>query len=1030
MFNFPSFNIYNPYFLLIIGIILLMIILIIIRRTIKDKKKIEEFLEKEYVVLSILVPKNNEKTPMAAEQMFASLHGILKPQEDKQEHISFEIASQDKFTQFYVCVRKELKGFVEGQIYAQYPMVEIKEVPDYTDVELGDLVGASTELSLTREDVYPIKTFQSFEVDPLAAITGVLTKVEGGERIWIQVLTRPVEDTWQDKGVKIVENMRNGVKPMGSIGSQLAGAFGGLAKDVVIGLLSPPKPEEKKKDDKKEKEEKKKLSGPVETAMGGIETKIQKLGFETKIRIMAIAQDEETAKGKLLAVVGAFRQFNTTNLNGFKMGNIIDGHEALTVFQMRPFGEGGYIFNIEELASIYHLPHASVETPSIVWAGAKKGEPPANLPIVGVVPDDKMTILSKTNFRHHDQVFGIKLMDRRLHMYSIGKTGTGKSTLMENMIYDDLIQNRGIAIVDPHGQTIDHILDFIPEDRIKDIVYLNPADQDFPIGFNLLESVDADQKNIVSSGLMSVFLKLWEGTFSARMEYILRNTILALLDYPNATMLGIMKVLNDKEYRKMVLSYVKDPVILDFFVNEFEKYDPKFRGEAIAPIQNKVGQFLSASTIRNIVGQEKSTLNISEIMDQGKILLIDLSTGKIGEDNSKLLGSMMITKIQLAAMQRAHIPEEQRRDFYLYVDEFQNFATESFAVILSEARKYHLNLVLTNQYTAQVPEVVMDAVMGNIGTMIAFRVGAPDASALEKEFAPVFEANDLVNQPNRHIYIKMAIDGVTCPAFSADTLPPRSPNKGFGKEAIQFSRETYGRPRDEVEKEIKGYMEAEPIVPQKVVDPVMEVLREEYKEVSIKGGYKWYLGAGEDDHTDLGIENETVVDEVEIANEETQDYGIDGVVFAEEVKEQKDDHEVVTVINDQVPVVEDQEAIVEGPTLITDVQKNENEKVDAPAEILNEVVTASGSLEEHHIISTHVANKIAKKARKTEKHKERKQQFYEVVPSDGDDVNPVVNTVQEKKSHSNDDRGAVISGSHHSHVGALVLEEGQMVDLK
>lgn len=897
---FGNFNFFNPYFLLTVGILGLLIIFVVIWRTMKDKKKVEEFLEKEYVVLSIMVPKNNEKTPLAAEQMFASLHGILKPQEDKQEHISFEIASQDKFTQFYVCVRKELKGFVEGQIYAQYPMVEIRQVPDYTDVELEGMAAASTELSLTKEEVYPIKTFQSFEVDPLAAITGVLSKVDGGERIWIQVLTRPIDDDWQDKGVKLVKDIRDGVKPVG-LADGFKDAFKGLATDVVKGILSPPKPDEKKKEEKKDEKEKSKLSGPQETAMSGIETKIQKLGFQTKIRIMAISNDEETAKAKLLGVVGAFRQFNTTNLNGFTMGNIVDGQESLPVFQMRPFGEGGYIFNIEELASIYHFPHASVETPSIVWAGAKKGEPPANLPVQGVVSDDEMTILAKTNFRHHEQVFGIKKLDRRLHMYSIGKTGTGKSTLMENMIYDDIIHDRGVAIVDPHGQTIDHILGFIPEERVKDIVYLNPADQDFPIGFNLLESVETDQKNIVASGLMSVFLKLWAGTFSARMEYILRNTILALLDYPKATMLGIMKVLNDKEYRKMVLSYVSDPVILDFFLNEYEKYDPKFRGEAIAPIQNKVGQFLSSSTIRNIVGQQKSTLNISDIMDQGKILLIDLSTGKIGEDNSKLLGSMMITKIQLAAMQRAHIPEEQRRDFYLYVDEFQNFATESFAVILSEARKYHLNLVLTNQYTAQVPEVVMDAVVGNIGTMIAFRVGAPDADSLAKEFEPVFEANDLVNQPNRHIYIKMAIDGVTCPAFSADTLPPRVLDKSFGDEAIEFSRVTYARPRKEVEAEIKSYMEEEPVIPEKKTDPVMDEMREEYKEVSIKGGIKWFLGIPPEElaeiragkianplDSELGQEKEDVS---EISGG-SDDYGDDVVVFADEPEEEKPKEEI------------------------------------------------------------------------------------------------------------------------------------------
>lgn len=1004
-FQTLSFNFYNPYFLGISGAILLLAIILIIRKTINDKKKVEEFLEKEYVVLSIMVPKNNEKTPLAAEQMFASIHGIFNPNDKCQEHISFEIASKDKYTQFYVCVKKELKDYVEGQIFAQYPSVEITEVHDYTDVELGEMSALATELTLSKEDVYPIKTFQNFEVDPLAAITSILTKVSGGERIWVQILVRPVEDSWQDKGVKRVKETRDGIKPSGSIWAELGTHFGAFLKELLIAVVSPPKPDEKKKEEKKED---KKLPGPVETAMTGIETKVQKLGFETKIRIMVISNDEEMAKNKIMGVVGAFRQFNTTNLNSFQAGNIVDGHEMLPVFQMRPFGDGGSIFNIEELASIYHFPHMSVETPSIVWAGAKKGEPPANLPIQGSLPDDQMTVLSKTNFRNHEEVFGIKMSDRRLHMYSIGKTGTGKSTLMENMIYDDIVHGRGVAIVDPHGQTVDHILEFIPEERIQDVVYLNPADQDFPIGFNLLESVDTDQKNILASGLMSVFLKLWEGTFSARMEYILRNTILALLDFPNATMLGIMRVLNDKDYRKSVLSYVQDPVILDFFYNEYEKYDPKFRGEAIAPIQNKVGQFLSSSTIRNIVGQQKSTMNISEIMDQGKILLIDLSTGKIGEDNSKLLGSMMITKIQLAAMQRAHIPEEQRRDFYLYVDEFQNFATPAFAVILSEARKYHLNLVLTNQYTAQVPEEVMDAVMGNIGTMIAFRIGAPDAEVLAKEFEPVFEANDLVNQPNRHIYIKMAIDGVTCPAFSADTLPPKKLEQMFVPEVIEFSRKQYGRPKTDVEAEIKSYMEDTPVVveKEKEVDPIMTELRQEYKEISIKGGYKWFLGAGEEPE-----ESENV----DAPEPGAEDYGY----YAGELPE-----EVATFADEGKEVTEQPAA--------ADLSTTQSESGGE-----------GQAAEEHHIISSNIANKLAKKARKKQKERDRKKQQRETVQQKPQNTEGESNKVEEDLSKNKQNQSHAPSNGTpakddikspdvrvDTQSEPVILNEGEIIDLK
>lgn len=820
----------------------------------RDRKKADEVMEEDYVIISIMVPKQNEKTPLAAEQMFAALHGILNPSAEHQYHLSMEIASQDKFTQFYVRVPVALKDFVEGQIYAQYPTVEIDEVPDYTDIDIENVAVAGTELTLTKKDVYPIKTFLNFEVDPLAGITGILSKVQGAERLWVQILVRPVDDDWQDRGVALVKAIRDGFSFDFNWGTEILKHVLAILFEIPKTLISPPKADkEKKKEEKKEKEEKK-LPGPQEAALTGIETKIQKLGFETKIRVLAVAGDEATAKSKLMAAVGAFKQFNTTNLNGFLAGNVATGKDLLTIFQLRPFGADGYVFNIEELASIYHFPHVSVETPSIVWAGSKKGEPPANLPVEGMVASDDLTVFGVTNFRHMNQKFGLKKKDRRLHTYLIGKTGTGKSTLLQNMIVDDIREGRGLAIVDPHGDTIKYILDYIPEGRVNDVIYFNPADNDYPIGFNLLENVDPDLKNIVASGLMSVFTKLWANVWSARMEYILRNAILALLEYPNATFLEIMRLLNDKKFRTKVLEHVKDPVIRDFFINEYEKYDPKFRNEAIAPIQNKVGQFLSSTTIRNIVGQKHSTIDLSDIMDSGKILLIDLTTGKIGEDNSALLGAMMITKIQLAAMRRVDRPEDQRRDFYLYVDEFQNFATESFAVILSEARKYHLCLIMANQYIAQLSEEVSDAIFGNVGTMISFRVGSADAEKLVKEYEPVFDANDLVNLDNYHIYTKMAIDGVTCPAFSAQTLPPQTEVYGFRDTVIELSRRKYGRPKDEVEDEIArsaaslgeptgfgGESEVKENAPVKIDSSI-------YKEASAKGGGKWYFYEGEEEN--------------------------------------------------------------------------------------------------------------------------------------------------------------------------------------
>lgn len=428
------------------------------------------------------------------------------------------------------------------------------------------------------------------------------------------------------------------------------------------------------------------------------------------------------------------------------------------------------------------------------------------------IPYNKdITYFAKTNFRNTDQVFGIKRRDRRQHMYVLGKSGTGKSVLLSNLIVQNIQNGDGLCVVDPHGELVEEILDLIPPHRAKDVIYFNPADTDFHIGFNVLQLDDPKYKHLVASGLMGIFTKIWANAWSSRMEYILNNAILALLDTPGTTLLGIPRMLVDKDYRQMIIGNLKDPVVKAFWIHEYEQWRDQFRNEAIAPIQNKVGQFLSTSIIRNVVGQEESTIDIFKIMNEGKIFLVNVSKGRIGEDNSALLGGMLITKIQLAAMERVRIPEDERKDFYLYVDEFQNFATDSFANILSEARKYRLNLIIAHQYTAQLENKdgskVRDAVFGNVGTMVIFRVGADDADFLEKEFEPEFMAQDLVNLPNYSIYLKLMIDGVTSRPFSALTLPPIRVDKSLGikEEIINTSRKLYTNPREEVEGAIEKW---------------------------------------------------------------------------------------------------------------------------------------------------------------------------------------------------------------------------------
>ncbi|MBI4359111.1 MAG: type IV secretion system DNA-binding domain-containing protein [Candidatus Nealsonbacteria bacterium] len=420
--------------------------------------------------------------------------------------------------------------------------------------------------------------------------------------------------------------------------------------------------------------------------------------------------------------------------------------------------------------------------------------------------ESEINFFAETTFRHERRKFGIKLDDRRKHMYFIGKTGMGKTNAMANMAIQDIQAGRGIGFIDPHGETAQALLDFVPSERVNDVVFFNPADLDFPISFNVMEKVDVEHRHLVASGLMGVFKKLWPDVWSARMEYILNNAILALLEYPGSTLLGINRMLGDPEYRAKVLEKVTDPVIRAFWLQEYARYTQRYEVEATAAIQNKVGQFISAPLIRNIIGQVSSKIDMREIMDSHKILIMDVSKGRIGEDNSMLLGSLLVTKLQLAAMSRVDIPEEQRQDFFLYVDEFQNFATESFANILSEARKYRLDLILGHQYITQLIEEVRDAVFGNMGTLVCFRIGAEDAEFLEREFSPDFTAADLVNLGKYNVYLKLMIDGLTGRPFSAQTLPPiLKPEKSSREKIIYVSRERYSVARSVVEDKISRW---------------------------------------------------------------------------------------------------------------------------------------------------------------------------------------------------------------------------------
>ena len=786
--NFLSF-LFKP-------IVWIPIVVILVVLTVRNYRKINRIkvLNVDSVLLMLEIPKDNDKNELSAEQMFMSLHGILRDANELkntggvQEHFSFEIASTGNQIRFFVWVPKIFQSFVEGQIYAQYPSVQIYRMnEDYVDRRDKYDVHYSTEITLTDDQALPIKTFDSFEVDPLAGITATLAKLnpQGGEEMWIQILTRPVADDWRKKSEEWIKSVKDGKKL----------SFGmDILKTFVDALIKPP--EELNKETKKELSERDKLR------VSKAEEKSDKLGYEVKIRLAYVGNKEIDAKLNMQALVGTFKQFNSTALNGFKSTKATFDKSELDKFKERQFADSGYVLNVAELASVYHLPHSSVETPNIVWASSKTAEPPSKLPLMTGNPsiDENISAFGLTDFRGIKNQFGMYRRDRSRHIYIIGQTGSGKSGLLTLFGLSDIFHNQGYCIIDPHGDLAMDNLRFIPESRIKDVVYFNPADTQYPMAFNPLEVDNPARKPNISSEVIGVLKRMFGDSWGPRLEHILRYTLLALLDRPNSTLLDISRMLTDTEFRKETLTYCKDVTVLQFWKKEFGSWSDKQVTESVAPVLNKVGAFTANPIVRNIIGQPKSSFNIRQIMDEGKILVVNLSKGLIGEDNAGLLGSFLVTKVQLAAMSRSDIERvEDRRPFYLYVDEFQNFATDSFSVILSEARKYGLNLTVANQYTSQMTESVRDAVFGNVGTTISFRVSADDAPVLAKQFEPIFEAQDLLNLNNRHFVISMIINGEKANAFSATTLSIPKPPNDLTPRIIEYSRNTYAKSKEEVE---------------------------------------------------------------------------------------------------------------------------------------------------------------------------------------------------------------------------------------
>lgn len=786
-----------------------------------------------------------------------------------QDRISFEIANIGSHIKFYISFPTKYKNFIEGQIYAQYPDSEIDEVEDYAAPKEFEVALAETttetseeksiipikdlpeiqkkkefqhldlykntygvELTLNDPDIYPVKRYVQFEdkitriaVDPIAGITATLAKLHDlDEQAWVQVIIRPLSDKWRILFTKCVRIIKKGiwanVETLQKTYTRVFCTRNRLFRIIFFPLyfilwmhglkagtkMSFQSAESVSRSSSEDEEISR--THERETATSAAADKVVKLLYEANIRVVYIQKDknEETAKIKLREIAGSFKQFNIPHLNGFKIDKYIKGNEAINRFRHRII-EKPFAVNVEELATIYHLPNQTVATPNIYWVKSRKLEPPVDLPTIKETEASELTLLGKTNFRGTQKTFGIKHDDRRRHVYVIGKTGMGKTTLLENMIFSDINAGKGVGVIDPHGDLADAVLNYVPADRTNDVIMFDPSDRDFPIAFNMLETRDPALNTIIASGLVGIFKKIYAESWGPRLEHILRNTILSLLEYPNTTMLGITRILQDRDFRRKVVRKIEDPVVKAFWEKEFEVMQDRFRTEAISPILNKVGQFLSSPIIRNIVGQPKSTVNLRFAMDRGKIIIVNLSKGKLGEDNSALLGAMLITKFQIDAMSRADITEKERKDFYLYVDEFQNFATDSFATILSEARKYRLNLTMANQYIAQMPDEVRDAVFGNVGTILSFQVGFDDAEYLSQQFAEEALPADLVSLSKYTAYTRLLVDGMPSKTFSLDTIPPPEfdVEEGRSEKIMKVVRERYTKKRELVEDKIKRW---------------------------------------------------------------------------------------------------------------------------------------------------------------------------------------------------------------------------------
>ncbi len=718
------------------------------------------------VLLQITVPKDNEIKPDAMEQLIGALYAIKrnvgKLKLKRQAQMTFEIVAIHESLRFYVAVHQSLQDLVEKQINGAYPDAEIKTVPEYNIFsETGH--SAYAQLELKSGSYLPIKTYKELPTDPLSTLTSSLAKMQQGEGAVVQIILSPADGHWKDKGTKWLKKEKDPGKP------------------------DAPKPP------------------PDAKKIEAVEGKLGKNGFETTIRIVVSSVNKDSAKTHLANIRSAFEQF-AGPYNNFTGAKVHHEHGFIYDFIHRfpPKYHHVPVLTPDEIASIFHLPNKTIVTPYIIWLMSRKSPAPDLIPSEGLY-------LGKSIFRGTERQIYLSDEDRRRHMYVIGRTGTGKTEFLKSLMLQDILAGKGICFIDPHGDAAEDMLNLIPPERAEDVIYFDPGDTERPFGMNMLEAYSEEQKHFIVAEILGLMYKLYDpnktGIIGPRFEHGVRNAMLTAMAKPGNTFVEVMRIMTDQKFLQELLPLVDDPVVRRYWTDQIAQTADFHKSEVLDYTVSKFGKFVTNRMMRNIIGQSQSSFDLRKVMDEGKILIVNLSKGKMGEENSNFLGLILVPKILAAAMSRSNIPMEQRKDFFLYVDEFQNFASDTFASILSEARKYRLNLIVANQFIGQIQEDVKNAIFGNVGTLISFRVGVTDANFLAHEFAPVFSEADLVNVEIFHSYIKTQVFGTPVPPFSLDTSKDfkawnAMKRADVGKAIAELSRLTYGKDAQEVEADI------------------------------------------------------------------------------------------------------------------------------------------------------------------------------------------------------------------------------------